>query len=385
MWQMLKDTFSEWTQDKVPRLSAALAFYTMLSLAPLLIILAKIISFVMNVVANKQGGQDVVTNYITSVSSPQTAEAIGQIFKQDAAQPSRGMVASIISLVILLISASGVFGELQTSMNEIFDVKPRPNRGFMATIKDRFFSMTLVLGVAFLLLVSLIVSTVLSSVGHKLMPSQSIIWQIVNFVVSIAIITVLFALIFKYLPDVKVAWKPVWVGAIVTAILFTIGKWGLGLYLGKASTVSAYGMMGSLVALLLWVYYSSQIVFFGAELTQVYARSVGEEITPSRNAIPIEESDDKEKGKGKGKAEAGGEQQWYPAVPVRRELAIGPEYATAGEQNGGGGGAGSKLLLLAAGVAVGKFLLGGGGGKGGRKVKVGAIVEPGYVTRRKHY
>ena len=382
MWQMLKDTFSEWTEDKVPRLSAALAFYTMLSLAPLLIILAKIISFVMNVVANKKGGQDVVTNYITSVSSPQTAEAITQIFKQDAAQPSRGMLASIISLIILLISASGVFGELQTSMNEIFDVKPRPNRGIMATIKDRFFSMTLVLGVAFLLLVSLIVSTVLSSVSHKLMPSQSIIWQIVNFLVSISIITVLFALIFKYLPDVNVAWKPVWVGAITTGILFTIGKWGLGLYLSKASTVSAYGAMGSLVALLLWVYYSSQIVFFGAEQTQVYAKSIGVEITPSRSAIPIEESDDKEKGKGKG--EGATEQPWYPAVPARRELAVAPSYAAASGSNGGGG-AGSKLLMLAAGVAVGKFILGGGGGKGGKKVKVAAMVEPGFVTRRKHY
>jgi hypothetical protein len=269
-------------------------------------------------------------------------------------------------------------------MNEIFDVKPRPNRGFMATIKDRFFSMTLVLGVAFLLLVSLIVSTVLSSISHKLMPSQSIIWQIVNFVVSIAIITTLFALIFKYLPDVNVAWKPVWVGAIATGILFTIGKWGLGLYLGKASTVSAYGAMGSLVALLLWVYYSSQIVFFGAELTQVYAKSIGEEITPKRNAIPIEESDDKDKGRGKGKSEAEAEEPWYPAVPARRELAVAPSYATASSSDGGGN-AGSKLLMLAAGVAVGKFLLGGGGGKGGKKLAVGTLVEPGYVTRRKHF
>jgi len=175
--------------------------------------------------------------------------------------------------------------------------------------------------------------------------------------------------------------QPVWVGAITTGILFTIGKWGLGLYLGKASTVSAYGMMGSLVALLLWVYYSSQIVFFGAELTQVYAKSIGVEITPSRNAIPIEESDDKQKGKGKAEAET--EQPWYPAVPARRELAVAPAYAAASAGNGGGGG--SKLLMLAAGLAVGKFLLGGGGSKGGKKLAVATLVEPGYVTRRKHY
>ncbi len=378
MLQTIKESGREFSEDKVPRLSAALAFYTMLSLAPLLIILLKIVSFFMR---NKDGAQKAVTGYVTSVSSPQTAEAIAEIFKQDAAQPSRGTLATIVSLIILLLSASGVFGELQTSMNEIFDVKPRPNRGIMGMIKDRFFSMTLVLGVAFLLLVSLVVSAVLAGISHKLMPGASFLWQAVTFIVDIAIITTLIALIFKYLPDVRVAWKPVWVGAAITAVLFTIGKFGLGWYLGKGSTVSAYGAMGSLVALLLWVYYSSMIVFFGAELTQVYARQHGFEIIPKANAMPMDEEAGKTAADAKGELK---EEPWYPAVPVRRELAVAPSYATASGNGGGGGGTGSKILMLAAGVAVGKFLL-GGGSKSGKKLAIGRIVEPGYVTRRHLY
>src|SRR5882672_4155456 len=158
MWQMLKDTFREWTEDKVPRLSAALAFYTMLSLAPLLIISFKIVSFIMR----GKGTEQQVENYLAGVSSPQAAETFRQILEKGQ-QPNSGLVATLVSIVILLFSASGVFGELQTSMNEVWEIAPRPNRGFMATIKDRFFSMTLVLGVAFLLLVSLIITTVIST------------------------------------------------------------------------------------------------------------------------------------------------------------------------------------------------------------------------------
>jgi hypothetical protein len=264
-------------------------------------------------------------------------------------------------------------------MNEVWELQPRPDRGFMATIKDRFFSMTLVIGTAFLLLVSLVVSTVLSTMSKHLMPSQSFIWQAINFLVSLGVITCLFALIFKYLPDAVVRWKYVWIGAVVTGVLFTIGKWGLGIYLTKGTTASVFGAMGSLVALLIWVYYSSQIFFFGGELIQVYAAREGHPIRPDEKAMLINEAKAAE-----AKGEEKPQETWYPAVPARRELAVAPAYASASTGNGGGG-AGSKLLMLAAGVAVGKFLLGGGENKGGKKIAVGTIVEPGFVTRRKHF
>jgi len=374
MWQMLKDTFREWSEDKVPRLSAALAFYTMLSIAPLLIIITKIVAMFLD----KKGLNDKVEGYLASVSSPEAGTTFHEIL-QNSQQPGKGVIATTISVVILLFSASGVFGELQTSMNEVWEIAPRPNRGILATIKDRFFSMTLVLGIAFLLLVSLIVSAVLTGLGHKMMPGASIISKIGEFIFSIVVITCLFALLFKYLPDAVVRWKYVWLGAIVTAVLFTIGKWGLGNYLVEGSTASAFGAMGSLVALLVWVYYSSQIFFLGAELIQVYAEHEGHPIRPDETAMHIDEAQH-----AAGKEQEKPQEAWYPAVPARRELAVAPDYATATAQNGGGG-AGSKLLMLAAGVAVGKFLLGGGGGKGGRKLAVGSIVEPGFVTRRKHF
>ncbi|HEV8377828.1 MAG TPA: YihY/virulence factor BrkB family protein [Tepidisphaeraceae bacterium] len=371
MWQTLKDTLHEWADDKVPRLSAALAFYTMLSLAPLLIISFKIVSLIMR---GKGTGQQ-IENYLADVSSPQAAETFKQILEKGQ-QPSAGLVATLVSVVILLFSASGVFGELQTSMHEVWEIAPRPNRGIMATIKERFFSMTLVLGVAFLLLVSLIISTVLSTMSKHLMPSQSFFWQSVNFIVSLAIITCLFALIFKYLPDAVVRWKYVWIGAAVTAVLFTIGKWFLAIYLAHGTTASVFGAMGSLVALLIWVYYSSQIFFFGGELIQVYAAQEGHPIRPDETAMHIDNA--------AGKDQEKPQETWYPAVPARRELAVAPAYAIASADNGGGSGAGSKLLMLAAGVAVGKFLL-GTSDKGAKKLAVGTLVEPGFVTRRKHF
>ncbi|HEV8291404.1 MAG TPA: YihY/virulence factor BrkB family protein [Tepidisphaeraceae bacterium] len=370
----MKDTFREWIEDKVPRLSAALAFYTMLSIAPLLIITVKIIGLFLR---KKEHLDQMVINYLSSVSSPQTAETFNQILASTKS-PGAGLLATTVSVIILLFSASGVFGELQTSMNEVWEIAPRPNRGLLATIKDRFFSITLVLGVAFLLLVSLIISSVLSSLSHSMMPSASIVSKIVEFVVSIGVITCLFALLFKYLPDAVVRWKYVWIGAAVTAVLFTIGKWGLSIYFTKGTTASAFGAMGSLVALLIWVYYSSQIFFFGAELIQVYAAQEGHPIRPDETAMRIDEA-----ATAQGKEKKKPQETWYPAVPARRELAVVPAYATTSTSNGGSS-AGSKLLMLAAGVAVGKFLL-SGGGKGGKKLNVAAIVEPGYVTRRKHF
>jgi len=283
---LVKSSFSEWSEDKVPRLAAALAFYTMLSIAPLVAIILKIVGAIFG----DKAANGELQGYVEQWAGPQGAKAIGEMINQAHNQPKSGTIATVISVVVLLMSASGVFGELQDSMNTIWEVKPKPNRGIMGIIKDRFFSITLVLGTAFLLMVSLVISAGLSGISKHVMASQSFIWNAVNFIVSLAVITVLFALIFKYLPDVKTQWRYVWVGAVITAVLFTIGKFGLGWYLGRKGAVSVYGAAGSLVALLIWVYYSAQILFFGAEFTQVYARQhLGHEVPPAENAVPVTE------------------------------------------------------------------------------------------------
>jgi membrane protein len=202
------------------------------------------------------------------------------------------VLGTIVGIVVLLFGASGVFGELQDSLNTIWEVAPRPGRGIWGVIKDRFFSFTMVLGVAFLLLVSLVVSTALAALGHWL--SNSIagvewLWQILNFLISLAMIALLFALLFKVVPDVKIRWRDVWIGASVTAVLFTIGKLLIGLYVGKAGVASPYGAAGSLVVIVVWVFYSAHILFVGAEFTQVYARAFGSPLEPARGAVAVTE------------------------------------------------------------------------------------------------
>ena len=194
----------------------------------------------------------------------------------------------------LLFGASGVFGQLQDALNTIWEVKPKSGRGFWGFVKDRFLSFTMVMGVAFLLLVSLLITAALASFGlvaERLPESVQWIAQITNMVVSFIVITALFAMMFKLLPDVKMAWSDVWLGAVVTAVLFTAGKFAIGLYLGHSSMASSYGVAGSFVVLLVWTYYSWQILFFGAELTQVYANEHGSRIVPAENAVPLTEKE----------------------------------------------------------------------------------------------
>lgn len=286
--QLVKDTFSEWSEDKVPRLAAALAYYTAFALAPLLLIAIAVAGLVF--------GREAATNQIgqqlAGLLGPSAAESVNTMVAAAGANQGGGLLASIIGVVTLLFAASGVFGELQDSLNTIWEVQPRPDQGLMATIKQRFFSFAMVLGVGFLLLVSLVLSAALGALGG-IVPSdqanQSLIWKAINFVVSFGVTTLLFALIYKVLPDVKIQWRDVWIGALVTALLFTLGKAAIGWYLGRPGTTSTYGAAGSFVALLLWVYYSAQILFFGAEFTQVYAKTYGSQIEPAENAVPVTE------------------------------------------------------------------------------------------------
>jgi membrane protein len=284
-WGLLKQTGKEWSEDKVPRLGAALAYYTVFAIAPLLIIAIAIAGLVFT----KSNVQDQVIAQLRTLMSDDAAKAIKEML-ENAGQPKAGLLATIIGVVTLLFGASGVFGQLKDAMNTIWGVQPRPGRGIMGIIKDRFLSFTMVLGIGFLLLVSLMISAALSAVQTFFFgDGTGIVLQIVNFAISLIVITLLFAVIYKVLPDAKIAWRDVWIGAAFTALLFTVGKYLIGVYLGRSSTTSTFGAFGSLVVILLWVYYSAQILFFGAEFTQVYANQYGSRVVPDADAMPVTE------------------------------------------------------------------------------------------------
>jgi membrane protein len=287
-WNMLKQTFSEYSEDKVPRLAAALSYYTAFAIAPLLVIAIGIAGLFFD----RQAATNQISQQLSGLLGASAANAVNSMVEAAGNRQGSGIITTVIGIITLLFGASGVFGELQDSLNTIGEVAPKPGQGILATIKNRFFSFTMVLGVGFLLLVSLVISTALSAIGKLVAGDQfgqTLIWSAINFAVSFGVTTLLFALIFKYIPDVQIQWSDVWVGAVVTALLFTIGKAALGWYLGRSSTTSPYGAAGSFVALLLWIYYSAQILFFGAEFTQVYARAYGSRIEPAENAIALTE------------------------------------------------------------------------------------------------
>ncbi|HYQ16300.1 MAG TPA: YihY/virulence factor BrkB family protein [Polyangiaceae bacterium] len=289
LWETIKETASDWLDDNASRLAAALAYYSLLSLAPLLVISVAIAGLFFG--ADAARGK--VAGELGSIVGAQAAQGIQSVVAS-AQSPSSGVLGTIIGVVTLFVGASGVFGELQSSLNTIWEVKPKPGGGVWGELKDRFWSFTMVLGVAFLLLVSLVLSSVLSAIGatfSEALPGGEVVWQILNFAFSLAVVTALFALIFKYIPDAVIRWKDVWLGAAVTAALFTIGKFLLGLYLGKAAVGSSYGAAGSIIALVVWVYYAAQILFLGAEFTQVQARRRGREIRPSKGAVRLIKSE----------------------------------------------------------------------------------------------
>ncbi len=203
-----------------------------------------------------------------------------------------GAGATILGIGTLLFGASGVFGQLQDALNTVWKVAPRPGRGLLGIIHDRFLSLTMVLGTGFLLLVSLILTAALSALSRTLsrvMPGEPVVWQVVNQIAALAVITLLFAMIFRFLPDARIAWRDVGIGAVVTAVLFSLGKFLMGLYLGREGVTSGFGAAGSLVIVLLWVYYSSLILLFGAEVTRVFAQRFGSGLTPTPNAVPLTE------------------------------------------------------------------------------------------------
>jgi membrane protein len=284
-WELTKETFSEWLDDKASRLAAALAYYTLFSLAPLLIIAIGIAGLVF--------GEDAARGQVMVQLAGLIGEK-GAAFLQELLAASRGkshgIAATVIGLAVLLFGAAGVFGQLQDALNTIWEVQPRPGRGWRGVLRDRFLSFAMVLGTGFLLLVSLALTAVFASIGTYLsgvLPVPPAALEAVNLGVSFCLTSFLFALIFKMVPDARIAWRDVWIGAALTALLFTIGKFGIGLYLGKSTVASTFGAAASPVVLMVWIYYSAQILFLGAEFTQVYARRHGSHIRPSKNAVLV--------------------------------------------------------------------------------------------------
>lgn len=291
---LIKESVAEWSEDKASRLAASLAYYTVFSIPPLLIITLAIAGQVFDA----QDAQARLVNQISGLVGADGAEAIEAMI-ENADQPGETILATLISVAVLLFGASGVFGQLQDALNTMWEVAPKPGRGILGTLKDRFFSFTMVLGIAFLLLVSLIVSSGLAALDEfvrGMLPGMDLLLQILSHVISFAVTAALFALIFKIVPDVEVAWKDVWIGAVVTAALFEVGKFAIGYYLGNSAPASTYGAAGSLVVILLWVYYSAQILFFGAEFTQVYANKLGSRIVADEDAVALSEEARTEQG-----------------------------------------------------------------------------------------
>ena len=290
-FKLLKDTATEWSEDNVPLLAAALAYYTVFSLAPLLLISIAIAGLFFGEAAAR--GE--IIGQIQGLVGREGAEAI-QAMIQNANRPgSGGTIATIVGVVVLLFGASGVFGQLQVALNTIWEVKPKPGNGIKSFLQARFLSFAMVLVIGFLLLVSLVLSAILAVVSRyfgDLVPGFVIVGQIANFIISFSVVTVLIAAIYKFLPDVNIPWKNLWVGSGVTALLFNLGKFLLGLYISHGGVGSAYGAAGSLVVLLIWVFYSAQILLFGAEFTQVYSKYRGLPIEPSKHAIRVPKSSD---------------------------------------------------------------------------------------------
>jgi membrane protein len=266
---ILKTTFAAWNKHEAPRLGASLAFYTILSLSPLVIIVVALGGFIFS----RSTAQTHILSEVQGMIGPDGGKAVASMLA-NAQKPAAGILGTIVGLLSLLFGASGVFTELRSALNLIWEVKPEATAGVMALLRERFFSFGMVLSIGFLLLVSLVVSTVLAAVGKffgGLLPIPSPVLAVFNFLISYIGVAVLFALIFKFVPEAKVQWNNVWLGACVTAIFFTIGKTLIGLYLGKSSIGSTYGAAGSVIVVIVWVYYSAQIFFFGAEFTHAYA------------------------------------------------------------------------------------------------------------------
>jgi membrane protein len=292
-WSVIKTAGTEFLVDKAPRLGAALAYYAIFSLAPLLVIVIGIIGAIYG---RHEVAESYVIGQIDSLVGQQGGDALRSLLTS-AGENDAGIIGSILGIAMLLVGATGLFGQLQDALNTIWEVQPRNDEGIWGIIRNRFLSFAMILGIAFLLLVSLVVSAALAALGSLMGDWQAgIFGQALNFAIGGIVVTLLFAMIFRYLPDAEIAWREVWFGAIVTAILFSVGKLGIGVYLGSSGLASSYGAAGSLAVLLVWLYYSSQIFLFGAELTQAHAALLGSHIVAKNGAKRLTEDQRRQEG-----------------------------------------------------------------------------------------
>ncbi len=287
IWQFLKTTINEWVEAEPFQLAAALSYYTLFSLAPLLLIAIGVAGFVFG----REAAQNQIVETLQGMIGQDSAKAVQEMIQASSEKPKTGMLSTIIGFVALLFGAGGVVGQLQTSLNKMWEVTPKPGQGIWGFLRQRFFSFAMVLAIGFLLLVSLVVTAVLSSFTSMLssfLGDATFVAHAIDILVSFGFVTLLFALIYKYVPDVEIQWRDVWVGAALTSILFTIGKYLIGLYIGTSGVGSTFGAAGSLITILVWVYYSSLIFFLGAEFTRVYATQYGSGVAPAENAQPMD-------------------------------------------------------------------------------------------------
>ena len=283
LWDVTLGAAQDWWEDNCLRLAASLAYYTAQSLAPLVLLIVGVVG----VVLDRQQVATQLAAQLESLMGPAGRELVNSILTTSS--PEGGTLATVIGLVTLFIGATAVFGELQATMNLIWEVQPAPNNGVWAGIwawlRERVFSLAIVFALAFLLLVSLVISAALAGAAALFWgPEQTLLSRLLELAVSLAVLTCGFALLFTYVPDAEIRWRDVWLGGVVTAVLFTVGKTAIGYYLGQAGVGSAYGAAGSMVVLLVWVYYSALIVFFGAEFTQAWATQHGG-VSPQPHAV----------------------------------------------------------------------------------------------------
>jgi membrane protein len=288
VWEVLKNAFTGFSDHKVTKLSGSLAYYTVFSMAPLLVVIISLCGIFLG----QEAAQGQVYAQLAGVLGKDTALQL-QDLVQKAAIGDKGTVAFIIGVITLLIGATTVFGDIQDSINTIWGLKPKPKRGWLKMLQNRFLSFSVIISLGFLLLVSLAVTTVLDEFSHRLQARfedvSVVLFYILNQLVTLAVSSLIFGVIFRVLPDAIIKWKDVFFGSVVTGLLFMLGKFGISIYIGQSDVGSTYGAAGSLIVLLLWTYYSSIILYFGAEFTKAYAIAYGAEIHPSHYAVTTKE------------------------------------------------------------------------------------------------
>jgi membrane protein len=284
MIEVLKNAFTGFSDDKVTKLSGSLAYYTVFSMAPLLIVIISLCGWFLG----REAVEGKIYNQLTSFVGSDTAAQLQEIIK-NASLAGKSRIAAIIGGITLLVGSTTVFAEIQDSINQIWGLKPKPKRGWLKMLQNRFLSFSVIVSLGFLLLVSLGVTTIIDGFSERLkahFPDVTVVvFYIVNIVITLLVTSLIFAVIFKVLPDANIKWKDVGAGAFATALLFMLGKFAISFYISKSNVGSTYGTAGSLVVLLLWIYYSSIILYFGAEFTKAYAVKYGSEIHPNHYAV----------------------------------------------------------------------------------------------------